>query len=379
VTVEQNAPRVRLVTAPSTRLLLNVGLVTTSRPADPDAGRRFRDGLTMGLTATPWVRALVRHAESDGGYDDALGAVLRVLDGGAHLVVADVPGLAAELLAQTCHERGVPLLLAGSGAEVAATTRPGVVHCTQQQWQAAYTLGDWAARHLDGPLFQVVAARDAVFDVVRSLRQGYVDAGGVAAGQATTHDRVDETGVADAAVAALLSGARVVAVHANAAHAAEIARGLRAAGVRADLLVDAPAAEDGALGVLARSDSQIWSASSWCRADSPDFARAHRVATGRAADPAAAIGHDVAVLLGEAARRLGLQQLPWRALDEVLADVDLEGARGRMNVDPATRSVCTPLLVRRVRMGRNVVVARRPAVTGVPLSLRDVAVTEPVW
>jgi hypothetical protein len=133
------------------------------------------------------------------------------------------------------------------------------------------------------------------------------------------------------------------------------------------------------MGVLARSDSVIWSASSWCRSDSPDFAREHRAATGRAADPDAANGHDVALLVAEAARRLGLRQLPWRALDSVLADVDLEGARGRMNLDPASRSVCTPLLVRRVRMGRNVVVARRPAVNGVPTSLRDLVDAEPVW
>jgi hypothetical protein len=219
-------------------------------------------------------------------------------------------------------------------------------------------MGDWAARHLDDGLFQVVAAPDAEYDAVQALRRGFEAAGGRVSGSATTHDRYDGTGVDEAAAAARVSGARTVAVHASGHRLAEVLRGLRRAGVRAEILVDETATDATAADRVGRTDG-LYSVSSWCRTDATDFAQTFRAATGETADAFAAVGYDTALLVTEAARRLAADGGSWSAIDELLAGATLDGARGPLVVDAATSAATSPLRVRRSRAGRHAVVGRR--------------------
>jgi len=366
------SPALALASAPRRRL--SVGLLVPGHLSHAGAGQQLVAGFRLGLDRHRDLRAEVRRAEVDRGFAGAVGAASDLIDGGARVLVAGVAQPVVERLAGLCAQRGVALVAAGAGAHVVADRLPGVLQCTQQHWQSSFVMGGWAARHLDQGLFQIVAAPDAGYDSVYALRRGFQAAGGAVAGRAMTHDRPQGTGASDAALAARISGAGTVAVHATGPRVGEILRALRAARVHADVVVDGLGAEDFALAGLGRHGAGVYSASTWCRADATDFAKAYREATGRTADPFAAVGYDAATLVAAGARRLGGR--PWRRLPEVLAGSRVEGSRGLLRVDARTRSVHSPVLVRRVRSGRNTVVVRRPGVAGVPPQLGVLERTE---
>ncbi len=354
---------------------LTIGLLVPFHPGAPAAGRHFLQGVELGLAGATGVPAMVVDVEVGVGYVEAADSLVRLLDDGAQVVVAAVNEPVAELLASICRSRGVGLVVAGVGSESAAVRGPGVVHCTQQHWQAMVAMGDWAARHLDDGLFQVVSAPDAEYDAVRALRLGFEAAGGRVSGRATTHDRYDSTGVAEAAVAARASGARTVAVHATGHRLTEVVRGLRRAGVQAEIVVDETGHDEAAGDPLGRADG-LYSTSSWCRSDAADFAEAFHATTGEMADAFAAVGYDAALLVAEAARRMADGGGSWSALVEVLAGATLHGSRGPLVVDAATASATSSLRVRRSRAGRHSVVGRRTAVPVLPDSVVTVGTHE---
>ena len=320
---------------------LTIGLLVPFHPGARAAGRHFLQGVELGLAGATGVPAMVVDVEVGVGYVEAADSLVRLLDDGAQVVVAAVNEPVAELLASICRSRGVGLVVAGVGSESAAVRGPGVVHCTQQHWQAMVAMGDWAARHLDDGLFQVVSAPDAEYDAVRALRLGFEAAGGRVSGRATTHDRYDSTGVAEAAVAARASGARTVAVHATGHRLTEVVRGLRRAGVQRRDRGRRDRARRGRGRPAAGAPSGLYSTSSWCRSDAADFAGAFHATTGETADAFAAVGYDAALLVAEAARRMADGGGSWSALDEVLAGATLDGSRGPLVVDAATASATT--------------------------------------
>jgi ABC-type branched-subunit amino acid transport system substrate-binding protein len=340
-----------------------IGVLLSSSLGHELAGDHLLAGLALGLRRAPSLDTTVRTARTT--EDDVPTAATRLIDDGAEIIVAGVTHPTVAGLADLCRDRGVALVVAGLGGHVQEQRLPGVLHCTQQQWQASYVMGAWAARHLDGDLFQIVAASHAEDDSVDALQSGFMSVAGSVVGRATTHQRPDANEVDDAVLAAWVSGAGTVAVHASGQCATDIVRAVRSTGLPVDLVVDGLGAEDFALAELDRGVGGIFSASSWCRADAGAFGQDFRTATGDAADPFAAVGYDVAVLLIEAARRLGHDR-PWSLLADVLSGSSVTGARGRMTVDVETGSANTPIVVRRSRANRNVVVARRPLVSAPP-------------
>ena len=340
-----------------------IGVLLSSSLGHEPAGDHLLAGLALGLRRDPSLDPTLRAVHTTEG--EVLAAATRLVEEGAEILVAGIGHPTVAGLAELCRERDVALVVAGLGGHVQEDRLPGVLHCTQQQWQASYVMGAWAARHLDGDLFQIVAASHADDDAVDALQSGFLSVGGSVVGRATTHRLADATEVDDAVLAAWVSGAGTVAVHASGQCATDIVRAVRSSGLRVELVVDGLGAEDFALADLDRGDGGIYSASSWCRADAGAFGQEFRTATGHAADPFAAVGYDAAVLLIEAARRLGHDR-PWSLLVDVLSGLSVTGSRGRMTVDVATGSANTPIVVRRSRAGRNVVVARRPLVSAPP-------------
>lgn len=358
----QPAPSSATPSAPSADatpgLILSVGVLLPTDLRHPEAGANLLDGLRLSFAGTARLRAVIRHAEAGLTAAEVLEAAVGLIDGGAHVLVADVDLPLAELLAPLCRERAVALVVSGVGAHRVRQAMPGVLHCNQQLWEASYFMGGWSARHLGADLFQVVAVPDAD-DAPVALREGFLAAGGRAAGMAITHARAAGNDDLETARAARTSGAGTIAIHASGYRAVEIVRAMRAAGIEGDLVVDGLAAEDFALTDLGRGSGGIYSASSWCRSDSTAFADRFRLVSGRAADPYAAVGHDAAALIAEGARRLTRQGDGWAALAEAVGGLTVQGSRGLMTVDPVSLSTTTPVLVRRVRAGRNTVVARR--------------------
>ena len=276
----------------------------------------------------------------------------RLLETGTRVLLADPSSAELPVLAELCRQHGAALLVLGAAA---------------QREHAAAALGGWAAERLQGGLFQVVSVADAEYDAVAALREAFLSAGGEVLGQATTYERAAATDLAEAAAAARASGAGVVAVHASGTRAVEIVRALRAARVRAELVVEG-AGDDLLLARHASGPDAVHTASAWHRADAPVFAGAFRAVTGETPDDSAALGHDAAALVVEGARRLAERHLPWSSLADVLADGGLEGVHGALAVDDAG-AVLTPVVVKRVGGGRVAVVARRrPGLTYQPSS-----------
>ena len=163
-----------------------------------------------------------------------LDAAAGLLDGGADFLVVTSTGVAG-LVGPLCATRGVGLVLADEGerAEHPAQHRPGVVRRTEQNWQEAYVLGQWAGRHLDGALFQLVTHEEEPGDAVLALRAGFTEAGGRVAGSV----EVWPNSATAAALVARVSGARVIAVHATGHQLDEIVGALRDARVPGEIVV----------------------------------------------------------------------------------------------------------------------------------------------
>ena len=317
----------RLIAPRATSVLL-VGVLTG--PGDSKLADGVRDGLA-GLAAD------VRGVEVEAPYRGAAVDAARMLEAGVRVIVTDLPATVLRRLAPLCRQHDAALVAVGTGSlEVSDPLLDGVVHVTEQRWEAAFGLGDWAARNLGGRLFQVIAAPDAEYDVVDALARGHRGAGGEVTGSATTHDGATVSGVEDAAMAALMSGAGTVAVHAT-VRAAEIVRAVRRACGDVAIVLEGP--DDRSVAELSRRFGAVYSATT---------AGAHSTAV------------DAGRLVAAGAALLE-QQSPgrWTDLTAVLAGVTVEGIGGQIVLDPLTHSTRSQVVVRRTSTGRPAVVARR--------------------
>jgi hypothetical protein len=313
--------------APLATSLLHVGVL--ARPGDPDLADGVRSGLT-GLAAD--VHAVTVEAPYRGAAVDAA----RMLEAGVRVIVADLPAHVLRRLAPLCRQYDAALVGVGTGSLEVPDPIDGVVHVTEQRWDASFGLGDWTARHLGRRLFQVIAAPDAEYDVVDALARGHRGAGGEVTGSVTTHDGATDSGVEGAAMAALLAGADIVAVHAT-ARAAEIVRAVRRTCEDAAIVLDGP--DESAVAELSRRFGAVYSAT-----------------TVGACSTAADAGRLVAAGAALLARQ---PVVPWSHLAEVLAGVSVEGAGGPIVLDALTHSARSQVVVRRTSTGRPTVVARR--------------------
>ncbi len=142
-----------------------------ARPTSSGLADGIRDGLA-GVTAD------VRDVTVEAPYRGAAVDAARMLEAGVRVIVTDLPSRVLRRLAPLCRQYGAALVAVGTGSLEVPDPLDGVVHVTEQRWDAAFELGDWAARHLDGRLFQVVAAPEAEYDVVDALARGHRGAGG---------------------------------------------------------------------------------------------------------------------------------------------------------------------------------------------------------
>ncbi len=328
-----SAESVGRLIAPPTTVRLVVGVL--SAPGD----EALALGVAVGLDESDEVVAEVRPVTVDAPYRGAAVDAARLLEDGARVIVAALPARVLRKLAPLCRQYGAALVALGTGGlEVADPLDDGVLHVTEQRWDAAFELGDWSARHLDGRLFQVIAAPQAEFDVVDALARGFRGAGGEVVGSATTHDRATGHGADDAALAAFVAGASTVAVHATDG-ATDIVRALRRTCGDVTVVLEGPDAS--AVAELSRRYGVVFSARALA-ADTAPIDAGRLVAVG-------------AGLLAE-------HGLPWTSLTDVLGGVTVDGACGPVTVDPLTHSTRSEVVVRRTNTGRPSVVARRASI-----------------
>jgi hypothetical protein len=324
----------------ATRRSLHLGVLVTD-PADrPGRGHRLVAGLRLGLEHARDLHASVTAAGATPFGPALVDAATRLLDAGADALVVTSAGV-ADLLGPLCSSRGIGLVVADEGDLVAhpAQHRRGVLRRTEHHWQEAYVLGQWAAQHLQGSLFQLVSRDEGSGDGVVALRAGYVEHGESVAGSVEVWPR----SATAAAQVARVSGARVVAVHATGHQLREIVEALRAARVPAEIVIAGRGVDERDLADLGRGGA-VYAASTWHRADVPDLVLALQRGTGARPDATTALGYDIASRLVQACR------------DEALADL--------ASPDPADEDCA--LVVRRAASGKVSVVARRPLPVAAP-------------
>ncbi|WP_243057040.1 ABC transporter substrate-binding protein [Nocardioides sp. SR21] len=318
---------------------LSIGVLTPANTSRPGSGQALLDGLTAGFAAAGRKVALTERPIAF-GFAGAADAATELAAGGAQVVVASVSTLSAREVAAACAEAGVGLVVANVGAQVVDEPLAGAVQASLQHWQSSLRMGEWAAGHLGHRLFAIVAAPDAGYDTVYAVRRGFTSAGGRFEGLALTHG-ADSGTVEQAARAAKRSGADVVAISATGRRAEQILRACRAAGLRAEIVLDSLAVD--ALGRAARG---TYSVASWAgRTDAFEM-----------------LGRDAALLVAEGEKRLAGRG--WDRLGDALAGRTVNG----LVVDKRLRTVSKPLVVRRATSS----VATRPAVRGVPASMRTI-------
>ncbi len=345
-----------------------VGLLTASFPGRPTVtrrGDRLAAGLAIGLGTEVGT---LRRATVPFGLHGVTDAAVSLLDAGVEVIVAAISEPLAQPLAGLCAERGAALVVANAGAhvpdEVGVRGRPRALHTSTQHWQAALSAGGWARRQFGKRLHVVVAAPDAGFDTVFALQRGFAAAGGKVVAITMTHDDAGTRGLVAEVRASLPD---VVGVCASGSRAAEIVQALRAAGVRAPVVLDPLAEESGTLAGLGPLTQQLYLARAACDATRLRALKRELKARGhRAPDAFDVLGNDTGLLIATGAARLGGRD--WSALPEVLAGVRVKGARGVQRVHPRTGVVSTPLAVHRIRRkgGRpvSVPIASRPRVAG---------------
>lgn len=321
----------------ATTTALSVGVLTPANTSRPDSGQSLLDGLTAGF-ADAGVAVTLTDRPVAFGFAGAAAAASELAAAGAQVVVASVSTSAARRVAAACAEAGVGLVVANVGAQLVDEPLPGAVQTSLQHWQSSLRMGEWAAGRLGRRLFSIVAAPDAGYDTVFAVRRGFTSAGGRFLGLELTHGAETVT-VEQAARAAKRSGADVVAISATGRRAEQILRACRAAGLRAEIVLDALAAD-----TLGRTARGTYSVAPWAPGT----------------DAFTALGHDAALLVAEGQKRLAGRG--WDRLADALAGRKV----GDLVVDRRLRTVSKPFVVRR---GASVV-ATRPAVRGVPASMR---------
>jgi hypothetical protein len=332
------------------RRTLRVGVLVTD-PADrPGRGSRLVAGLRLGLEQARDLDTAVTAVGASPFGPAVLDATSGLLDDGIDVLVVTSVGVAG-LVHPLCATRGVGLVVADEGDLVAgpAQHRRGVLRRTERHWQEAYVLGQWASRHLEGSLFQLVTRDEEQGDGVVALRAGFIENGGSVAGTVEVWPK----SAAAAAQVARVSGARVVAVHATGHQLVQLVRALRAARVQAEIVVAGRGVDEGDLVELGHG-GPLYAASAWHRADFPELARRIELATGERADASAAVGHTLAGELVTACREDALADLT-----DVTDRTDLAGLASGDGGDQEPQ-----LVVRRAASGKVAVVARRtsPAV-----------------
>ena len=283
------------------RRSLHVGVLVTDPIDRPDRGARLIDGLRLGLDRARDLNA--------GDHGARLGAVR-----------SD----AARRRRRHC-STAVPTSCVVTSTGVAAPGRPPVrqraasawcwptrasasstppssgrecVRRTERNWQEAYVLGQWAGRHLDGALFQLVTHEEEPGDAVLALACG-LHRGPVVGSPARS--RCGRSSATAAALVARVSGARVIAVHATGHQLDEIVGALRDARVPGEIVVVGRGVDERDLAELGRRGA-VYAASAWHRSDVPDVVVTLERGTGGRADAVTALGYDVAGLLVDASR-----------------------------------------------------------------------------
>src|SRR4051812_13316450 len=233
--VAVGAPLLRAGDAFGRGSALKVGVLAPSGSHYPRMGENLLAGLELGLERNAAAGSLVVR-QVEGGYAGAHSAARELLQSGADVVVAGITAPVAQQLEPIFREHGRTLLVANVGAHVVRPEQHSahVIYNSLLDWQAAFSLGVWAAGHAGRRALVLTSVQDAGYDSIYAFRRGLGTAGGRVAETIVTGGGETESLVQR--LRSLTERPTVAYVAASGAQAAKIIRAYRASGVRAPLL-----------------------------------------------------------------------------------------------------------------------------------------------
>jgi branched-chain amino acid transport system substrate-binding protein len=334
---------------------LKVGVLLPTDSSYVHMNRSLLSGLKLGLRETRRATFAIRQVER--GYGGAYGAATELFDDGVDVVVAGVSAPVAALIAPLAEERRRPLVVANAGAHVVLpeSRSPYVLHNSLHLWQGSFALGTWAASVLGRRALLAAAQCDAGYDMLYSFRRGFGAAGGMIVNTVVTHEEPEDDGLADLFETIGRSGADFVYGGYSGAQAVDFVRGYAASGLsgRVPLTGTAFMVEDYLLPAHARRALGVTTAASWTASRrtpaNAAFTHSFRKATGRPADPFAALGYDTGLLIVSGLSQARTRGLSSRRLVEALRGTSIESPRGRLSVERKTNTVTVSVAIRRVR------------------------------
>jgi branched-chain amino acid transport system substrate-binding protein len=339
----------------SSAALFTVGVVLPQSPGYGALADSFLNGLRLAfaeaggwLSNRPIALQTQPHAVSPG---HALALTRGLLaEGRADLIVSLGSSGQAASLRPLLAERGVPLVVAGAGANVARAGQysPHLFRGSLGMWRASYALGRWAAHNAGARAVMLSSFHDAGYDTLYAFRLGFTGAGGDVIDQFVTHLPSGGRGAEE--IFADLGAARPDVVFAAAAgpQAAEIARAYARSGMagRVPLLGSSFFTDEGWLDEQGDAALGVRTAAAWAPSlNTPAnqaFTAAYTRAYGRQPDPFALLGYDTAGLIAAA----GQSEAP---LLGALRTAQLDSPRGRLAMDADQQDLATPIYLRSVR------------------------------
>jgi branched-chain amino acid transport system substrate-binding protein len=336
---------------------LRVGVLLPRSTLQPTLGANFLAGLRLALAAA--ARDSGRQVEvisEDIGSAPALaaGKARRLLEESRVQLVIGLlqPGLAATLR-PLFEQRGVPLLVAGAGANLPRQHEqsPFVFHNDLNLFQADWALGRWAG----GPGKRAVIVTsfyDSGYDLPYAFAAGFTSSGGALVQTLVSDPPGQERRSTNELLAAIrvLEPEVVYLLHSGpeAAGFAQAFKGSDLAGP-SRLVVSGLTLPDGLLARQGSALSGIHSVFSWAVELDTDgnreFNANYQAETLQLPDAFAALGFDTGRLLDCVLEQTG-EAPPARELLQALGQVQWSGARGAASMDLVTHSVKTKLYLR---------------------------------
>lgn len=316
------------------------------------------DSLVQGLECVLGSRGSLVVRSVGSGVGSARRALTGLLED-VDVVVGHLSAPVANAISGLFHPARKRLLAVGSGAHAVAphASSPWVFHLTLQTWQACWAVGAWAARHLGPRVLVAASPYDSGFDMVSAARLGAEQGGGTVQSIYLSHLSQDAADLPHLMAAVRRYQPHYVHALYCGAEARQFLAAWRASGLSGGVpLVVSPF-------MAGEPDLPPGTVSSACW-DATDpatrtagFVSAYRSRHGRDPDAFAMLGHDAGLLL---------QQARWDRPEASLDRIDFTGARGRLRMDPVSRSVLGPLFIR-----------RHPGSTQMPVVVERVEVPSP--
>ena len=340
---------------------IRIGVLLPESRIYPDLGKNWLAGARLALKRADKgaCRRIVLIPQSTGFTTGATARRIKVfLEDGVKLVTGMIsPGLAVGLQDHFTENRAF-LLMSSLGANVStpAIDSPFIFRHTLNTWQAAWSLGNWAARTLGRRAMIISSFYESGFDSLRAFSLGFEGGKGRILESIVTDKPIAERDLLESALCNIRYRRPDVVYAAYCGPAAsDFFRAYDEAGLtgKVALLGTGMLTDEYFLGARCRAALDIRTGFAWSREmhspGSISFAAAFRRPTGRTADPFALLGYETVLLILNALKSRGANPQNAKAFTRALSRVEVHSPRGRLCMDPASRTTFGPVYAFRVR------------------------------